>query len=434
MSFRNKDKFKNTVTFTLKQEIYFSGEDENILDGQSKICNWLYNYLYDMVEYDYKYNGSRNKLINKYNLRNQVPRLKEEKPFLKTVYSSVLKNVAIRLAKSYENFFQIPEVGHPQHRSWKTKWFSLEYEEKIGWKIDGKTVIISLGKDKYSKQLKVVGTLNEKPKLDGGEPRAFRLVKQRGKFYAILTVVKDKTPKKDVEKWIALDPNHKNLLTAYDYKGNTIEFQNLDEIKYWDGVIDDLMSKRDNCKRKSQFIPISETRGYWEPSNNWKRYDKALEKALHTKREQTKLGMFTIANYLCRNYDKILIGDYTPSKEVSPHKKANRSILNQTLIAKLRGTIEWVCDKSGKTFKKVDEKNTTKKCCICEDVEKKDPEVRTFTCKKCGQTLSRDINSAVNIAKKEMHLSGTDYKANLKEPLYIAYWRYNNSKINMQTN
>ncbi|ADI74967.1 hypothetical protein Metev_2140 [Methanohalobium evestigatum Z-7303] len=69
-----------------------------------------------MVEYDYKYNGSRNKLTNKYNLRNQVPRLKEEKPFLKTVYSSVLKNVAIRLAKSYENFFQIPEVGHPQHR------------------------------------------------------------------------------------------------------------------------------------------------------------------------------------------------------------------------------------------------------------------------------------------------------------------------------
>ncbi|MFP4655556.1 MAG: MerR family DNA-binding transcriptional regulator [Methanohalobium sp.] len=59
---------------------------------------------------------------------------------------------------------------------------------------------------------------------------------------------------------------------------------------------------------------------------------------------------------------------------------------------------------------------------------------RYFTCKKCGQTLSRDINSAVNIAKKEMYLSGTDYKGNLKKPLYIAYWRYNNSKINMQTN
>ncbi|WP_369334624.1 zinc ribbon domain-containing protein [Methanohalobium sp.] len=65
---------------------------------------------------------------------------------------------------------------------------------------------------------------------------------------------------------------------------------------------------------------------------------------------------------------------------------------------------------------------------------KKGPDVRIFTCKKCGQTLSRDINSAVNIAKKEIPLSGTDYKGNLKEPLYIAYWRYNNSKINMQMN
>ncbi|WP_394296176.1 zinc ribbon domain-containing protein [Methanohalobium evestigatum] len=47
---------------------------------------------------------------------------------------------------------------------------------------------------------------------------------------------------------------------------------------------------------------------------------------------------------------------------------------------------------------------------MCGDVEKKNPEVRTFTCKKCGLTLSRDINSAVNIAKKEIPLSGMDYK------------------------
>ncbi len=42
-----------------------------ILDGQSKICNWLYNHLLEMVKND-KLSG----LLEGRNLRNEIPKLK----------------------------------------------------------------------------------------------------------------------------------------------------------------------------------------------------------------------------------------------------------------------------------------------------------------------------------------------------------------------
>jgi putative transposase len=57
-------------------EIILSKEDEAVLDGQSKICNWLYNHLLEMVKEDYK-NGNKNEYLKGRNLRDQVPKLKE---------------------------------------------------------------------------------------------------------------------------------------------------------------------------------------------------------------------------------------------------------------------------------------------------------------------------------------------------------------------
>ena len=37
-------------------------------------------------------------------------------------------------------------------------------------------------------------------------------------------------------------------------------------------------------------------------------------------------------------------------------------------------------------------------------MKKKEPDVRIFTCEKCKTTMYRDLNSAVNMAKKERKL------------------------------
>src|SRR5438105_4724626 len=78
------------------------------LDGQSKICNWLYNRLLEKanalrVEFIQTQNTELVKtLYTERGLRNLLPSLKEENPFLKSVHSSPLKNAALRLSQAIQ--------------------------------------------------------------------------------------------------------------------------------------------------------------------------------------------------------------------------------------------------------------------------------------------------------------------------------------------
>jgi len=63
----------DNIIFNRSVEIIFNKEDQLILDGQSKICNWLYNHLLEMVKND-KVSG----LLAGRNLRNEIPKLKVE--------------------------------------------------------------------------------------------------------------------------------------------------------------------------------------------------------------------------------------------------------------------------------------------------------------------------------------------------------------------
>ena len=117
------------------------------LDGQSRICNWLYNHLLDACIKDYKENHNSKQLLSDRNLRDYGVSLKEQHPFLKTVFSSVLKEPANRLSNAYQKFFD--KKGRcPRFRSWKKKWFSLVFDEpNKGWELlnHGTSISVSLG-------------------------------------------------------------------------------------------------------------------------------------------------------------------------------------------------------------------------------------------------------------------------------------------------
>lgn len=139
-------------------------------------------------------------------------------------------------------------------------------------------------------------------------------------------------------------------------------------------------------------------------------YLKVLNELYHKRREQIKLIMYRISHWLCKEYDFIGVGDYTPSTDTAIYDNMHRSMLNQTYIGYFRRILEEVCEKSYKTFKKLDERNTTKRCNFCGDHEKHLPNIRIFTCKECNKTIYRDLNSCFNFAINEKFiLSGTDF-------------------------
>jgi putative transposase len=139
-----------------------------ILDGQSKIANWLYNQLLERANgLRQQYRQSQDKevgrmLYTERGLRDLIPELKARYPFLKTVYSSVLKNAALRLSKAIRDYQDRKHgrrknvVNWPTFRAWKRNWFSLQYEEPWkGYALIGRTLRLVLGQDARGKQLRI---------------------------------------------------------------------------------------------------------------------------------------------------------------------------------------------------------------------------------------------------------------------------------------
>ena len=230
------------VTKAIKLEM--EGEESAFysLDGQSKICNWSYNHLLEYANSKKKQaietnNFEQAKVIyTERGLRNLIPTLKEEFAFLKSVYSSPLKNTALRLSSAIQDHQKGKKgkrknkTGWPGFRSWGKKWFSLLYDEPYkGYKIEHDSLTLSLGVDEYKKRLSLKFKLKDVSRLKGYEIRNLRINKENGKYYAVFTVQAIVPEKKSIQRIIALDPNHKNLAYGVDNEHNAIEI----ERAYW---------------------------------------------------------------------------------------------------------------------------------------------------------------------------------------------------------
>ncbi|MGP7817663.1 hypothetical protein [Niallia sp. 01092] len=338
-----------SLIYNKKIQVIFTKEEELILDGQSKICNWLYNQLLDACEKDYKENNNSLKLLEGRNLRDYSVSLKEKYPFLNTVFSSVLKEPSTRLKKAYQSFFK-GDTRYPKFRSWKKKWFSLVFDEpNKGWKIqnNGTQISISLGNipgmetEKGKRNPSIIGNLKEKMEVREDEIlKTFSLCKQQGNhFYAVFTVERctkkemefkqvmsvyrkeynlakkenrEKPPKPKFKEetvvipknvtWIALDPNHKNFFVGVDFEGNSIEFQKLKMMKYWDQTIDQLKSLRDACEKRYRKRKTKHGNPFTVHSPRWNRLNHALNIAYHKRREQIKTALYSIVHTLYRKY------------------------------------------------------------------------------------------------------------------------------------
>lgn len=195
------------MQFAHRIRLEVDAQTERILDGQSKICNWEYNQLVEIAnrlrdEYIKTQDSEVAKtLYTQRGLRNLVPDLKEEHPFLRTVHSSPLKNVALRLAraiKAYQDCLhkrrEGPKMEWPRFRAWGKKWFSLEYDEPHkGFKLSGMDLTIVLGQDEQGQQLKALVRLSQ-PLPKGGEVQALRIIKQAGQFFAVFSMTKPDRP------------------------------------------------------------------------------------------------------------------------------------------------------------------------------------------------------------------------------------------------
>ena len=392
------------------------GSSFQVMDGQSRICNWLFNHLLELADQlrkqaresgDFE---SAKSVYTKRGLRNWIPDLKEQFPFLRSVHSSPLKNAALRLSAAIREHQKGKkgewkrQTGWPGFRSWKQRWFSLLYDEpNKGYKLEGNVITFSLGVNEKEERLKASFRLREASVLKGYEIRNVRVTRCNGRMYAIFTVEVPLPEKKPVNTFIALDPNHKNLAYGVDHEGSAVEIEAPYWLKKHDKKLDELKSRRDRCRKKSKKLAVLDSRHqptgkeYYVPSRQWLKRHQVYERELHRSREQKKTYMYTVSHKLFRHYDGVAIGDYTP-RGGGKSRKMSRSMNNRSLIGKFKEVLHWVATKLGKTMWVYDEKGTTRTCHACGYVvpEGLEPSIRAWRCPCCHFEHCRDENAAIH--------------------------------------
>ena len=395
----------------------------NELDGQSKICNWLYNHLLEQANIlkkrycETQDNTIVKTLYTKRGLRNLIPGIKECHPFLHVVHSSPLKNAALRLSsviQSYQNSRKGKRkgkpTGWPKFRSFKRSWFSLLFDEpKKGFKLINQKLIVSLGRGCDKKSRALVIPIEGGHVLKGKEIRTLEIIKEMGEYYAIFTVHRTLPERKTVKKMIALDPNHKNLAYGVDTEGKALEIESPWWLKRFDTQIDEVKSKRDKCKRKSKLVQVLDSHGeptgkaHWVSSRRWQHYQNVLDGLYRKRREQTKTYLYSTSHQLVKRYDIVAIGDYTPHGG-GLNKGMRRAMNNRSLIGRFKEILSWVAYKSGKYSLEINEKGSTRTCSHCDGVVEGglSPSIRVWTCQDCKTTHIRDENAAINLLKQAL--------------------------------
>lgn len=389
-----------------------------ILDSQSKIANWLYNKLLEQANALRKQyretedQQTRNQigltLYTERGLRNLIPSVKAQHPFVKVVYSSVLKNAALRLSKAIRDYQdgkhgrRANQVNWPKFRAWKRSWFSLQYDEPLkGYALSGRSLTLILGQDAAGKQLSVQVQLAEAlPHWVNLEHlRQCRIVKEGQIFCVVFSVERLLPNGKPLrpDKVVALDPNHKNFAYAVGSDGQATEIHNAYFLKSFDKRIDQLKSKRDRCKRKSRRITRPDGSQFWLPSHRWLMLNARLQEVYRLRREQTKQYLYTVANRLYHDYDAAGIGDYVPHGG-GITTKMRRAMNNRSLNARFKQVLAWVALRSGKRYVEWEEGGSTRTCYDCGFVVQGGipVEIREWDCPNpdCVSHHIRDENSA----------------------------------------
>ncbi len=102
------------------------------------------------------------------------------------------------------------------------------------------------------------------------------------------------------------------------------------------------------------------------------------------------------------------------------YKTLNYSIQNTGSMGRFAKFLTYEAEKIGKKVIRIDESYTTQVCAKCGKKQKRSLSERIIIC-DCGNTIDRDINSAIYIVVK--FLISLSHKPSLNEESFLHQWK-----------
>lgn len=362
------------MEYAYKFRIYPNKEQENLIQRTFGCCRFLYNHCLAQRQEMYKQTG---KAPTWKQQDASIPKLKVENPWLKEVDSTALQAAVKNVDIAYQNYFRNirkgrKPAGYPQFKSKRCRYQS--YKSKcVGTNIkvlEGAIQLPKLGEVKCRISKEVNGRILS----------ATVSCNPAGKYFVSICCT-------DVE------------LEPFDKTGSAIGL----DVGIKSFAVSDAGDVYENHKylRKSEKKLARLQRQLSRKTKDSKRREKARVKVakLHEHVANQRRDMLhKLSTRLIRENDVICIEDLAPKNMIRNHKLA-KSIADASW-GEFRRQLTYKAEWYGKQIVVIDRfYPSSQMCSACGEKwdGTKDLKVRKWQCPRCGATLDRDTNAAINI-------------------------------------
>ena len=393
---------------TQKIRIDPSDQQAQVLWDLAEKCRLIYNFALAERKANWQQNQKipkdKRRYLTYYDQSKRLPELKKKYPDYTWVYSKVLQHTLKKLDFAFKSFFSKWKRGDKEARSPKFRgkkhFFTLCFLQS-GFNIEKNSITFS---HKHPSKVSLLFKLKW-PYIGTEKIKQVEILRnQKQKWYVSITY-DVKSPKyHDNGLYYAVDLGVSNLVSGVNLDLKTLQIKNKRPDLYWKKRITEVQSKRDHCKGSK---PGHKT------SRRWVRYNQKLYSMKRKCADQMRDFQHFVSKNIIKNTkaNTIIIGDL-PVKKMSRKKKgtgnARRTKANKTLNHSMQNTgtlgrftqfLTYKAEKVGKRVIRIDERGTSRTCCVCGVQKKRALSERKIVC-DCGNVLDRDINAAINIMER----------------------------------
>ena len=364
-----------------KIRVDVSEQDAATLEFMQGKCRALYNWWVMRLREGEKW--------DLYEAKRSLQESKQHDPELVQVYGKLLQEVYYRLDGAMKAFYRRVKAGEkpgfPRVRP-RHCFFTLCYPTMY-LKIEGDKLILPTGgKGKKKQYPNIVARLTEVP------PEQFKEVAisrdARGNYYA--SFVRERKEKYcEADGTVAFDLGMKTLATGVNEQGRVYTIGGFKGSRWYNKQLDKIRSKRDKCKKKSRrYLHLS------------KIYKRVSQKKCNKQKDSLHKASHLIAHTLVER--TVVVGDLSQRQMVMKehrerNKHLNRAVFNEWGLYTFIQMLTYKCQLYGKDLHFLDERNTSKQCSGCGNLQAMPLWKRVYCCTECGLVMDRDENSAVNI-------------------------------------
>jgi putative transposase len=357
---------------TFQYRLYPTPTQRKLMDSTIETCRRFYNDCLAERKEAYE---ERKESIGKFAQLRKVKVLKGTNPYAKIIHSHILQVTVTDLDKAFRAFFRRAKAGekagYPRFKG-LNRFDSFGFKEYgNGFKVDGRRLKLSgIGRVAIRWHRPIEGDI-----------KTLRITRKAGKWYASFACDVEEKPLPSTGRAIGVDVGVYSLIATSD--GELIGNPKW----YRDGQAKLRILQRTVSRRK-------------KGGGNRRKAVHVLQVHHEYIVNQRKDFLNKLANTLVLNNDLIAIEDLRIQNMVKNHN-LSKSILDGGWGYFAKRLSDKAVE-AGREVVRVNPAYTSKTCSGCETIfENFDLSVRWIDC-KCGLSINRDINAAINILKRAL--------------------------------